>query len=135
MKPFRFLVPAIVVALVLTIAIIAAPFVAAKQNQPKEYSLSVKKVENQWKVVSATGDTVKAKPGDRVTWTAVGTDAYFQFMDDKLFGGFTRMVKAGQKLTLPVGAGARKGINPYAVFCVAGSQFARGDSPPIIIIE
>jgi len=136
MKTSRYLVPIVaaasVLAIILTGAVDTSDLLA---QQPRSHSISITKVGTQWKVVSATGDTVKAKPGELIVWTAVGTDAYFQFMDDKIFGNYTRMVKAGQKLTLPVGAAARKGVHAYAVFCLTDKQFARGDSPPIIIIE
>lgn len=103
----------------------------------KEHKLVVKKVQNQWKVI-LEGDTVttpRAKRGERVTWTAESTDVYFQFMDIRLFGDYTRRLKEGQKLTLVVSANATIGENRYAAFCYADKQYATGDSPPRIIIE
>jgi len=38
-------------------------------------------------------------------------------------------------LTLTVGRLARSGENHYAVFCLTDREYARGDSPPVIIIE
>jgi len=120
-------------------------FVFPSQNQEqtktspaKEHKLLVKKIKNQWKVVleSDTASTeVKAKRGDKIVWTAQGTDAYFQFMDTKLFGDYTRHLKSGQKLVLVIGGNAKAGINEYAVFCYTDKQYATGDSPPKIIIE
>ncbi len=109
-----------------------------KQSPAKEHKLLVKKIKNQWKVVleSDTNSTqVRGKRGDKIVWTAEGTDAYFQFMDTKLFGDYTRHLKSGQKLILVIGANAKTGINEYAVFCYTDKQYATGDSPPKIIIE
>ncbi|NIV13314.1 MAG: hypothetical protein GWN62_19125, partial [Aliifodinibius sp.] len=54
-------------------------------QEPPEVNLTIKKIEGEWKVVDESDKThVKAKKGAKVTWTAVGTDVYFQFMDGKL---------------------------------------------------
>ncbi len=103
-----------------------------------EVHLVVKKINNQWRVVDATDNTrtrVTAKRGEKVVWTAEGSDMYFQFIDQKLFGDYTRTLKAGQKLMLVVGNQAHSGENAYAVFCTATNEYARGDSPPKIIVE
>ena len=103
------------------------------QNSPKEHKLLIKKIKNKWKVVDASDTTrtkIYAKRGEKITWTAVGTDAYFQFMGIKLFGNYTKSLKAGQKLTLVIGNKARLGIHQYAVFCLPDKEFAEGDSPP-----
>ncbi|MBM4169975.1 MAG: hypothetical protein FJ215_12595 [Ignavibacteria bacterium] len=104
---------------------------------PVTHELEIKKINNRWKVViqGTTTTTVKAKRGERIVWTAKGTDAYFQFIDTTLFGGFTKSVKAGQKLNLPIGKFAKLGTNVYSVFCYAEKEYAEGDSPPKIIIE
>ncbi|MEX0736051.1 MAG: hypothetical protein WD182_01320 [Bacteroidota bacterium] len=138
MRYRRFLLLTTALAAVLTAVVMVGPDARSaigSQPQVKKHDISILKIKNRWKVVSATGDTVKAKRGEQIVWTAVGSDMYFQFMDDKLFGGFTRKLKAGQKLNLPVATGARRGVNAYAVFCLADKEFATGDSPPIIIIE
>jgi hypothetical protein len=134
----RFFLLATALAVVLTAVVLVRPDAESTmeaQPQVKKHEIRIEKIHNRWKVVSATGDTVKAKRGELIVWTPVESDMYFQFMDDKLFGGFTHKRKAGQKLSLAVANGARKGVNAYAVFCLADSAFATGDSPPIIIIE
>jgi hypothetical protein len=103
-----------------------------------EHHLSITKVHNKWKVVDSVDTSrtaVSAKRGERIVWEADGSDVYFQFMDDKLFGDYTRSLKANQRLVMVVGNGARSGEHPYAVFCVADNEYATGDSPPKIIIE
>ncbi len=137
----RFL--AMVVAPLLALAIIAADWNtadvggAAAQTPPTTHKLTVKKINNQWKVVvsGTTTTEVKAKPGDKIEWTAEGSDMYFQFLDTNLFGGFTKVVKNGKTLTLSVGNAAKRGVNYYAVFCTASNEYATGGSPPKIIIE
>jgi len=117
------------------------------QSSPKKYNLVVMKIGNEWKVVDATDYTktkVKVKKKDTIIWTVKGTDASFQFPDslfdavdpeDSLHNGYTKFVKSGKKLKLKVKADALAGIYEYAVFCTADGVFARGDSPPKIIIE
>ena len=106
----------------------------AHQNK---HEVSIKKVGNKWKVVDAdtgTGET-KAKKGQNVTWHAHGSDVHIQFMDDKLFGPWTKVVPEGKSRTLGVGNNAQQDANPYAVFCIADKKYAEGGSPPRIIIE
>lgn len=110
---------------------------AASQNQPTTHKLTIKQVNNKWKVVvsGTTITEVKAKRGDKIEWTAEGTDAYLQFLDTELVGSFTKKVPKGGKLTLPVSSAAKRGVNYYAVFCTATNDYAEGGSPPKIIIE
>ena len=121
-----------------------------------DINLTIKKVNNEWKVVDESNATqVKAKTGDKVTWTAVGTNAYFQFIEGKLMAKekdkdkaskkdeakslaeiyITNKVAAGESVSFIIRASVAKGKYPYAVFCTADSVFATGDSPPKIIIE
>ena len=103
-----------------------------------EVNLLIKKVNKTWKVIDATDSlktSIKAKKGQKITWTAVGTDVYFQFMDDKLVGKFKNALKDGKSISLNIGQNAKVGINPYAVFCMADLEFAEGNSPPVIIVE
>ena len=106
--------------------------------QAKEHKLKILKVNNKWKVVHEEDITkvkIKAKRGEKIVWTASGSDMYFQFMDEKLFGNYTRTLKDGQKLVLPIGSEAKLGSHPYAVFCLTDKAFATGESPPTIIVE
>jgi|GEM_PF-2344020 len=105
---------------------------------PATHELEIKKVNNKWKVVlksDSTKTTVHAKRGDKIVWTAVGTDAYFQFMDEYLVGKFTDFARAGTTKPLNIGNKAKDSINVYAVFCLTDKVFATGESPPMIIIE
>lgn len=102
------------------------------------YELVVKQIDDEWRVVHPDDDTksdITVKRGDRVRWTIEGSDASFQFMDEKLTGRSTRTVRDGRQLNLAIGAEAAHGINPYSVFMHADLEFARGQSPPRIIVE
>jgi len=104
----------------------------------KERKISIKKLNNKWKTLDADDHSktkVKVKRGEKIVWEAEGTDLYFQFMDDKLFGNYTKSLKAGQKLSLTVGPNAVQGENKYAVFHHSEKQFIEGNSPPAIIVE
>ncbi|MFZ0390362.1 MAG: hypothetical protein WAN36_07860 [Calditrichia bacterium] len=104
----------------------------------KTHNLSIKKMNKKWRVVDANDTSrvhIVAHRGDKIVWYAQGSDVYFQFMDDKIFGGYTRHLKDGQKLVLNVNKLAKSGENRYAVFCLSDNEFATGGSPPTIIIE
>lgn len=106
--------------------------------QIKEHRISIKKIHNKWKTVDALDNSktrVVAKRGEKIVWTAEGSDLYFQFMDDKLFGDYTKVLKNGKQLVLVIGKNARKGSNRYAVFCLSDKEFATGNSPPEIVVE
>ncbi len=101
----------------------------------KKHELAIKKIGGEWKVVHAQDPAekkVKAKKKDKITWKAEGTDVYFQFMDEQLFG---RYKEHGKNVTLTVTDSAKLGSHFYAVFCLADCTFATGDSPPEIIVE
>jgi hypothetical protein len=129
---------------------------AIAQQEPPEVNLTIKKIDGAWKVVNDSSQTkVKAKKGAKITWTAEGTDVYFQFMEGRLLARVkdkdkarksdeaenlpdiysTNKIPAGQSQSFIVRASVKKGDYPYAVFCMADSVFATGDSPPKIIIE
>jgi hypothetical protein len=125
-------------------------------QEPPEVNLTIKKIDGEWKVVNDSSQTkVKAKKGAKISWTAEGTDVYFQFMEGKLLAKVkdkdkarnseeaaslpeiysTNRVSAGQSQSFIIRASIKRGDYPYAVFCMADSVFATGDSPPKIIIE
>lgn len=106
------------------------------QDPPKDVELSIIKVGNVWKVVLAgtTETEVRVVEGQKVIFHAVGSDVYLQFDNDKLFGGHTRVIKSGKKLTLGVGQ-VEKGVYVYAAFCAGPGVFAQGGSPPKIIVD
>ncbi|MEX1140139.1 MAG: hypothetical protein WEB33_13625 [Bacteroidota bacterium] len=103
---------------------------------PKDVNLSIKKVGNVWRVVLAetTSSNVRVVKGQKIIFHAEGSDVYLQFDNDQLFGGNTRTIKNGNKLTLGVGNVA-KGVYTYAAFCTTPMVFAEGDSPPKIIVD
>ncbi|MBN2009990.1 hypothetical protein JW960_11660 [candidate division KSB1 bacterium] len=114
----------------------------------KSYELKVVKVDGVWKVID-TADVnnkqIKVKRNETVTWTADGSDVYFQFSSDMKFkgqaaaddldGGYTKVLKAGKKLKLKVKADAPLGDEVYAAFVLADKVFAIGGSAPRIVIE
>lgn len=107
-------------------------------NRPTEHNLVVKQINEEWRVVNRedeTTSTIVVKRGDRIRWVVEGSDASFQFEDENLFGGNTRTVSAGNPLLLAIGNGARIGSHAYAVFIHTDMVFAKGESPPRIIVE
>jgi hypothetical protein len=114
---------------------------------PKTYELKVVKVEGVWRVVDASDYAkrkIKVKKKDTIVWTAVGTNAYFQFptsvfnpkgISDSLKNGSTKFIADGKKLKLKIRDDAPLGIQVYAVFCSKDGVFAQGESPPRIVIE
>lgn len=107
-----------------------------KKPAPKDVNVSITKVGKIWKaVLTGTATTaVHVNPGDKVIFHAEGTDVYFQFDNDQLFGGHNKSLKNGKKLTLGVGQVA-KGVYTYSAFCTGPKVFAQGDSPPKIIVD
>ncbi len=104
---------------------------------PKDHQVSIKKIDGEWKVVLSEDPTkkVKAKKKDKITWNIEGTDVFFQFMDESLFGESKAHGKNGKKVTLTIRDNMPVGTYKYAVFCLQDSTFATGNSPPEIIIE
>lgn len=105
----------------------------------EQHTLSFTKIENEWKVVDSNDTTkteIEVYRGDTVTWQAPEeSDVYFQFMDDQLTGIYTKVLNRGGSLDLTIGEEAKEGDNPYAVFVYADSVYARGESPPRMIVR
>lgn len=141
MKTKRVALLAAITALILLVGVATETrglFAGEPQKAPKEHPLHIKKMNTKWRVVDALDSTktlVIALKGDTIVWQALGSDAYFQFGDSTVFGTYNASIKAGQKLTLTVLPTAAPGRYPYATFCVRENEFARGDSPPVIIIQ
>lgn len=112
-------------------------FAGEPQKAPKEHPLHIKKINSEWRVVypDGTRKPVTASKGDSVVWTAFGSDVFLQFPDSNIFGTYTATISAGKTLTLTVKPTADTGSYPYSAFCLKDRKFARGDSPPIIIIQ
>ncbi|MBD3288228.1 hypothetical protein GF337_05440 [candidate division KSB1 bacterium] len=124
-----------------------AMFVLPDISFAKPWQLKVMKVDGEWRVVDATDTTksnVRVKRNDTIEWTAEGSDVYFQFSSDlrfvgesakdKLDGGYTKYLPEGKKLKLKVKKDAPLGEEVYAVFVKSENVFAKGGSPPIIIV-
>lgn len=138
----------IISVLSIILMMLSVGFVVVPDSPPaKKYELKVIKVDGEWKVVDATDyskSKVKVKKKDTIIWTVAGSDAYFQFPAnlfnpvneaDSLVEGYTKFVRDGKKLKLKVKDDAPAGTYEYAVFCTADGVFAKGESPPKIVIE
>jgi len=107
-------------------------------NDSKDHQISIMKIDGKWKVVDANDHKIrkiKVKRKDKVVWTAMGTDAYFHFIDDKLIGQNDAKVRKDKQFKATIADSVATGTYYYAVFCMADSEFATGDSPPVIIVE
>ncbi len=99
---------------------------------------TVKKIRNKWRTVDKKNGkkfTIEAKKRDEISWTADGSDISFQFPD--LFSRRNNDVKLkdGKSIKLKVAPNARPGVYTYAAFIHKDEVFARGESPPTIIIR
>lgn len=103
-----------------------------------EYTLVVKVINDEWRVVledDYSKSDVSVKRGDRIKWVVEGSDASFQFPDARIFGENTRVVKDGNSLVLAISARSPRGEFPYTIFVHESMTYARGQSPPRIIIK
>jgi len=85
----------------------------------REHRVSIKKMNNRCKSVDARDSSktvVKARVGEKVVWDAEGSDLYFQFVDETLFGMYTTSIKRGDSLTLTVDSRAKKAHIPTPFF-------------------
>ena len=137
------------------IVIFLSVFISCSQNNHEnavptstaKHELKIMKIGGIWKVVNETDTTKKkvvAQRNDTIIWTAEGTDAYFQFPDsifkpigphDSLQNGYTKFLRNEKKLSLKIKMNAPLKTYIYAVFCIADSTYAQGDSPPKIILK
>lgn len=103
-----------------------------------EYRLVVKVINNEWRVVfedDYSRSDVTLRRGDRIRWTVAGSDASFQFPDSRIFGDGIKVVKAGNPMVLAISANSPGGTFPYSVFVHEAMSYARGQSPPRIIVR
>ncbi|TVP52256.1 MAG: hypothetical protein EA341_03470 [Mongoliibacter sp.] len=103
-----------------------------------EHRVVVKIINNEWRVVLEGNNSksdVTLRRGDRIRWVVEGSDASFAFPDSRIFGHETREVKAGNPLVMAVSANSPKGTFPYTVFIHESMTYARGQSPPRIIVR
>lgn len=112
--------------------------VEPQRRQAVEYKLVVKVIDGEWRVVFPDDETksdVTLRRGDRIRWVVEGSDASFAFPDIKIFGLETRDVKDGNPLVMAISANSPRGTFPYTVFIHEAMTYARGQSPPRIIIR
>ena len=103
-----------------------------------EYKVVVKIIGNEWRVVLEDDETksdVTLRRGDRIRWVVEGSDASFAFPDVRIFGQETRDVKNGNPLVMAVSANSPRGTFAYTVFIHESMTYARGQSPPRIIVR
>ncbi|MGD9898925.1 MAG: hypothetical protein AB7T22_07320 [Calditrichaceae bacterium] len=140
MRPIRifYSIIALLIIAVLFAVLPESSFMLHAQKPDKEHHLSIIKMKKGWKVVDAadtTKSTIVVDKGDKIIWTAYGSKVYMQFLDQKLVGKYTHVIDSGEEFRVTVGNLAKKGPNPYAVFCLADLEFATGDSPPKIVVN
>lgn len=103
-----------------------------------EYSVVVKIIGDEWRVVLEDDESksdVTLRRGDRIRWTVEGSDASFAFPDSRIFGQETREAKDGKSFVLPITPNSPKGTFAYSVFIHKSMTYARGQSPPRIIVR
>jgi hypothetical protein len=110
-----------------------------EQDQRRvEYTLVVKLINNEWRVVfedDYSKSDVTLRRGDRIKWVVEGSDVSFQFPDARIFGEGIRVVRTGNSMVIAVSANSPLGTFPYAVFVHESMTYARGQSPPRIIVR
>lgn len=140
---YKRIIASILISISFILPIYGNPFSTTKGNVQEdqrrvEYTLVVKLINNEWRVVfedDYSKSDVTLRRGDRIRWKIEGSDASFQFPDARIFGDNTRVVRAGNSLVLAVSAKSPKGNFPYTVFIHESMSYARGQSPPRIIIR
>jgi hypothetical protein len=103
-----------------------------------EYRVVVKIIGDEWRVVLEDDESksdVTLRRGDRIRWIVEGSDASFAFPDIRIFGQETRDVKDGNPLVMAVSANSPRGTFAYTVFIHESMTYARGQSPPRIIVR
>jgi hypothetical protein len=134
-----------ITAVIIILLLLVSSFSCAPAPPEREaHHLAVIQIDNIWWVVDAQDSEkfpIRVRRGDTVTWTAHGSDAYFQFMDSTLVVDiegsrvYRMTIADGQSRDLTIGPNARRGPHQYAVFILRDSTFARGQSPPQIIVR
>ncbi|HTP13852.1 MAG TPA: hypothetical protein VMM37_09480 [Bacteroidota bacterium] len=131
----------LIAASVIVLGVVTQPQGTAtgpQQKGPREHRFRIGKLNNQWKVhdpQNPQNRIIRASQGDRVIWTAAGSELYFQFPDETVFDSAGATIADGKELALTVSKNAKPGRYTYSVFCIKDKKFATGDSPPTIIIQ
>lgn len=108
------------------------------EQERVEYRVVVKIIGDEWRVVLEDDESksdVTLRRGDRIRWIVEGSDASFAFPDSRIFGQETRDVKAGNPLVMAISANSPRGTFAYTVFIHESMTYARGQSPPRIIVR
>lgn len=138
---YKKIITSVLISIAYTLSIYGNPFSQDNNNPDQrrvEYTLVVKVINDEWRVVfedDHTKSDVTLRRGDRIRWVVEGSDASFQFPDVRIFGDGTRVVRAGNPLVMAVSAQSPRGEFPYAVFVHEAMTYARGQSPPRIIVR
>lgn len=107
-------------------------------DRPERHELACMLVDNVWKIVDAQDSSkteLAVSRGDTVVWHAPqNREIFFQFMDQELTGEYTQELLPGKSLTLVIGEKAKSGEHKYAVFVYGAKSFAKGESPPRMMI-
>lgn len=131
MKTFSMLVTGLLFVLVLFSCTPREEFEPRVAIDLTTREIAITVIDELWKV-----PTIEVSRGDTVVWTAPQkSDVYIQFMDDKLVGSYTQTIERGGQLNLIIGPQAKQGDNQYAVFLYNERVYARGDSPPRLIVR
>ena len=135
----------LIVALIAAVMILGGiigkpPKVSAGEPQTKaaEHRFRVGKLNNMWKVYDSKdfkNRVITAKRGEKVIWSAMGSDVFLHFPDSTIFGATEASATDGKELALVVSANAKPGKYTYSIFCAKEKTYATGDSPPVIIIQ
>jgi hypothetical protein len=140
---YKKIIPSFLISILCILSTYGNPFSpndgAVGQDQRRvEYTLVVKLINDEWRVVfedDYSKSDVTLRRGDRIRWVVEGSDASFQFPDTRIFGEDTKVVQAGNSLVIAVSANSPRGNFPYTVFIHESMTYARGQSPPRIIIR
>jgi predicted GH43/DUF377 family glycosyl hydrolase len=140
---YKRIITGITVFVFLVLPVFGNPFTTDDGNieeDPRrtEYRLVVKVINDEWRVVfedDYSQSDVRLRRGDRIRWTIEGSDVSFQFPDTRIFGLDTRVVQAGNSMVMAVSAKSPRGTFPYTVFVHESMTYARGQSPPRIIVR
>lgn len=140
---YKRFISSLLISLLITLTVYGNPLHPSDENVGQEqarveYRLVVKVINDEWRVVfedDISKSDVILRRGDRIRWTVEGSDASFQFPDSRIFGDGIKVVKAGTPMVLAISANSPTGTFPYSVFVHEPMTYARGQSPPRIIVR
>lgn len=108
------------------------------ENIPIVHKVVVKEINGEWRVV-LEGDESKsdvyAKRGDRVIWKVKGSAVTFEFPNSCILGFKSASRKNNVPLDKTILKDSPLGEFAYSVFIKKTGTYARGQSPPRIIVK